>query len=711
MDFIKNDMPSMDNIYNSDYYKQTRAYEQGLSDNAYAKAEYPFKTGFVPSYVSPSVLKEAEIDNEPFNKNYVKSLTGNVIPVSKFEHQNMQYFLKKGITQNTNVDNNSAFHQHFGYNEHKGRKSEVEGFFDPTPNLGLVKGMQNADDFLRERTTVSKIQNNYNPIQSVKVAPGLNMGYTSEGTGGFQQFDLPNLVKPKQREELRPKSDQRSSLFEIPIQAPKKNPIEKRGIVQPFVKNKPETVYNQTEENWIKGQSTLKKDSMRPDENLKDTTRIGSHINYYGTTKIIDEFFNNKDDYGKNSILIYDTEKHEVAKKEVPVANLSSIIKGVTAPVIDALKISLKEYLLTPERELGHLAPQQPEKQTTYDPVNHIMKTTVKETTLNESETINLTGNKETYTALYDDAKTTVKETMLNESEKTNLTGNKETYSALYDDAKTTVKETIIHESEQTNLTGNKETYSALYDDAKTTVKETIIHDTVTLNIKGDKNESYLKNNDITKTTIKETLPKQDNIRNINNVSYHSTYVYDPSIVAKKTLKETLVNGCNSSAYGFIGGFLNSILGGYTIRNDNAKNTQKQFSHIQYDGGLKSVVTFVPMDRDADYNAEIDGTRELIMMKAGYTPNGSGNYVGVDKKNINMDNKKQLDIHESPEPIRNPNKIYQISPLPVNEQAVTKTGFKENAYTDRLDSAILTSLLENKNAIKVNPIRIDCDSY
>jgi len=762
MEYIKNDMPSMDNIYQSQYYNKTKDYEQSLANNSYQKAKYPFKTGVVPSPAYSSMFSQPFI-NEDDNNSYINSLSGEKIPLENFTHKNMQHFLRKGITQNTDVENPN-FNQKIGYNDYKTRKTEVETFFQPTTDMSYLRGMNNNSDFILDRTNPSKNQNNYNPIQSIRVAPGLNQGFTSSGTGGFHQADSLLYAKPKDRDELRPITDQRNSIFEIPIQAPMKSSIDKRGVVEPFSKNKPETTYKQTEENWFKGQSYLKKDTNRPVENLKDTSRIGTHTDYYGSLKNQEEFQNPNEDYGKNSVIVYNTNKHELSKQEVPIANLTTTLKAFVAPITDALKISLKEFFINPEREFGYLSPQQPDKATTYDPINHIMKTTIKETTIDDNNSGILTGNKETYSALYDNAKTTVKETTIDddnsgnlsgnketysalyddakkttketflfESEKTNLTGNKETYSALYDDAKTTVKETTIDDDNLGNLSGNKETYSALYDDAKTTVKETTIdddnlgnlsgnketysalydspkttiketniHDEYSGNIKGNFG-TYLKNNDKTKTTLKQTIPKQDTSRNIKNVIYKSTYVYDPSIVAKTTLKETTINNPINS-YGFIGGFLNKIIGGYIIKNDNAKNTQRQFSHIEYDGSLKSAVTFVPMDREADMNAEIDGTREMILINAGHTPNGAGNFTSIDKKDVNLSNKKQLDLYEEQLPSTNANKVYQIAPLNINEEAITKIPIQDNAYKSRLDSSVLSSLIENEDVIKINPI-------
>jgi hypothetical protein len=671
MDFILNETPSMNNIYSSDFYNTIKKKEQQMANNAYEKAKYPFKTGVVPKPSSADMFMPVNEYNN-IDKRYINSLSGDTIKIEDFKHGNMQHFLKKGVTQPLDLDNNANFSEKFGYNDYKFKKSEVENFFQPTADTSLIRGMNDNSDFLKDRTNITNLQNNYNPIQSIRVAPGLNKGFNSDGSGGFHQADSLIYAKPKGRDELRPATDQRCSIFEIPVQAPIKNPIDKRGVVTPLSKNKPETVYKLDEDNWFKGQSYLKKDTARPEENLKDTSRIGMHIDYTGPVKNQVEQINSGEDYGKKSILVYNTEKHELAKKETPVANFTSIIKAITAPITDAIKITMKEYFVDTARYYGNATPQIPEKQTTYDPHNHIMKTTVKETSIHDSENLNLTGDKETY-------------------------------SALYDDAKTTVKETTIHDSENLNLTGDKETYSGLYDDAKTTVKETLIHDDYSGNIKV-REISYMENGDKTKTTLRQTLPIQDNTRNINNIRYKSTYVYDPSIVAKTTLKETVV-GSGGSQFGFISGILNSIIGGYVIKDENAKNTQRQYSHMEYNGGLKSAVTFVPTDREAEMNAEIDDTRERILIKAGHTPNGAGKFISLDKSNINMGVKRQVDIQEEAEPTRNVGRIYQTGPMPITEDSMTSAIQKENAYKNRLDSSILSSIVNNNDVIKINPIR------
>ncbi len=165
------------------------------------------------------------------------------------------------------------------------------------------------------------------------------------------------------------------------------------------------------------------------------------------------------------------------------------------------------------------------------------------------------------------------------------------------------------------------------------------------------------------------------------------------------------------SKYGFLGGVLNGLFGGYLIKDEKAKNTQRQFSLTENYGIVAGSQTqFSQTDREADYNAEIDGTRELIMIKAGHTPNGAGKFVGLPKENVNMViNKKQIDLEEA-ERIGHMGLIKENTPIPLTLENITKEPYKPNAYNNRLDSSILSTLVDNDNIIKINPIRMDCDA-
>ena len=225
--YLANDFPSMNNIYDSTYYTKTKNYEQGLSDEYYKKAQMPFKTGVIPHYLTG--------DDYNVESKMIKSLSGNNIPLTDFKHGNMQPLLTKGVTQNT--ENLNGLNKNMGYSSGDVfiKKKEVEKFFDPQAN---VYNQLKDTNFILERTAKSKIQNNFNPIQSVKVGPGLNKGYTSEGSGGFQQADTNLYTLPKTREQLRIVTDERSSIFNLPMKP--KNGTEQRGMLGEVNKNLPE---------------------------------------------------------------------------------------------------------------------------------------------------------------------------------------------------------------------------------------------------------------------------------------------------------------------------------------------------------------------------------------------------------------------------------------------------------------------------------------
>ena len=709
------DIPSMNNIYDSTYWEKVKKDEQNRSNKMYECSKKPYETGVVSKTSGSGMFKRQfyseinENENENTNDNlndYTYSLTGERIPLSSFSHNNMTPFLKKNVTQNTNIEKMSPILDNLtGNNSLKKGKTEVPCMFKPSMNSGgNICGMKNNDDFFKSRIELTDVANNFFPIEKIRVGPGLNQGFGSESTGGFHQADTLEYAKPRSLDELRSKINQKETYFEIPVKGHIKGP-DRRGEIAPMSKQRPDTVFEQSQDMWIKTTGANTKDTLRPAQNIRPTVRQESHVEYKGAIAKNDLNQGIKDDYGKSKIILYNNER-ETTEKRTVVTNVTSIIKAIAAPIMDALKYTNKEYTVEATRGVGNPSIQIPSKATLYDPVNHIMKTTVKETTIHDNEAGNLSGNKETYTAFTDTAKTTVKETTIHDNEAGNLSGNKESYSASTDLAKTTVKETTIHDNEAGNLTGNKESYSASTDLAKTTIKETLIHDTVLTNIKSNE-KPYFKNEDDAKKTLRQTMPTQDTVRNIGGVVYKVT-VYDPDIVAKTTTKETTIMG--KSEYGFIGGMLEGIFGGYMNKNVEMKNTQKQFtSDVNEYGIAGSTNEYRQTDRVAEENAEIDGTREAILMAAGHTPNPGNMNIGIDSGDIDMYSKKPIENSIAAREKGNVGMIYQSSPS-LDNCGITKIPNKSNAYSNRLDSDLLEAV--NKNDLmrtqQINPIISGC---
>ena len=638
MDLYPSDKPSMNNVYESKHLETIRKDQAHRGKELHKKSKNPYKTGVVPMPADSSMF--SNFNNNNNDNTNVSLLSGEKMNINQFKHNNMQPFIKGNVTQNTNVEKfTQKLDMNTGVDKLYRQKKEVENFNNPTTGYSNINGSQSYSDYMKSRATsvLTNIQNNTTPFEKTYIGPGLNQGYSSKGVGGFQQTNALDYARPKTLDELRSKINQKETMYEIPIKAPPKG-TEQRGIVTPYNKNRPERTYGQTMDNLFKTTGAYIKNTGRPELAVKNTHRQDTLTEYSGVpTMEFQKGMALEEDYGKNNIIIYDNERQETETKTV-VSNVTSVVKSIMSPVMDALKLTVKEYMVDAPRAGGNAVAQIPKKLTVNDPT---------------------------------------------------------------DIPKTTVKETLIQDGDLLNLTGPDGTYSASQDIAKTTVKETLVHDSDHLNIKTNVNLSYAKNEDKARTTTKETLPVQETVANFAGTSY-KIISYNPDNLAKKTVKETTIRG--SSDFGFIGGVLNSILGGYATKDVDLRNSHKQFTVDNENIGIaQSTGDFRHSSREADENAEIDGTREAQLIAAGHTPNPGNMNIPIDKDDIHMKTNKLMSDSYASREKGNIGVIYQTSPE-INECQVTRDQNVNNAYENRLDGTMLKSLKQNDFSININPI-------
>ena len=649
---------SLDNIYSSTYYTDVKRDELIRGTKMYNKAQNPMETGIVPRPAFASMFSEIEDNND--------NLSGMKMEKSDYIHNNMVPFLKGNVTQNVDVERMSNYTDRMSGNDSLYmKKTEVPCLFKPSINDQVCsRGMRNNDEFLKSRVVDPLSRNNEFPIQQIRVGPGLNRGFSSAGIGGFQQTDALRYAAPPDLQANKPKTDQTSKTFQIPFQGPKTNSVTKRSMTENVVKNLPERTFEQNKENFFVTTGAYTKPTERSNQNIKQTNAPLGHIEYTGGAKDTVNLQNTNDDYGKANVVVYDNERNNYETKTV-VTNLTSLVNAVVSPLVDTMKNSIKEYLIDAPRQEGMMNPQMPQAVTVHDP-NDITRTTIKETTIHDAEKLNLKGEDGTYTAIQDDVKTTTKETTIHDAEKLNLKGEDGTYSAIQDDAKTTTKETLIHDSAKLNVKAGEGTYTEIQDKAR--------------------------------TTTNETLGVKDVYRNIGGVVYR-TVSYSTDLVAKTTTKETTIH----KSEGFLGGILEGLFGGYLSSNPFAKDTNKQSTHDQYIGSGNTNVKEQMSHLAAD-NAEIDGTREKMLIDAGHIPNGGQSSLSkINNGTINMKANKSIVESLAPRKMHNVEKVYQTTPNS-NVNGITKESSQLNSYENRLDKNTLSSLKNNPFNIQVNPI-------
>jgi len=238
----------------------------------------------------------------------------------------------------------------------------------------------------------------------------------------------------------------------------------------------------------------------------------------------------------------------------------------------------------------------------------------------------------------------------------------------------------------------------------RTTIKETLIHDTDVSNLHGPTVGPVNTEQEI-KTTGRETLPVTDSVRNVASTTYR-VRVYNVDEVAKRTHRETMDGAKN------IGGNIGrqaSHAGAYVTTVVDVPLTQKAFvSATSHFGGAGSKADFRGVSLTATNNALIDGTREMMLAKAGYTPNAKGANINMDADDMNLDIRRINSDSIAPRATPNMTRIKEAGPKQVENCQITKQA-NELPYSgeNRLDPSILSALKSNPYQMNINPI-IEC---
>jgi len=151
-------------------------------------------------------------DNDNDSATYT-SLTGNNVNSSYFEHDNMvPYFGSSVKSQSVSNSNEGILDNYAGIGSHHINKTEVSPMFALNTNQDWSHGAPNMSDFYQSRVNPSMKYSNVTPIEPQRVAPGLGLGYTTEGSHGFNSgMMMRSEILPKTADEMRVLTNQKSS--------------------------------------------------------------------------------------------------------------------------------------------------------------------------------------------------------------------------------------------------------------------------------------------------------------------------------------------------------------------------------------------------------------------------------------------------------------------------------------------------------------------
>jgi hypothetical protein len=381
--------------------------------------KYPNSTQTLDKYFNTKNYAKVEVNDATqygvggsVQQNY--SLTGKPIEIERFKHNNMVPFFGakvKGATANRD-STEGLMDNLMGVGSQQFKKQEQGPMFEPQGNLQYANGAPNMSDFMQSRVNPGLKMSNVKPWEEIRVAPGLNKGFTAEGGNGFNTgLEARDHWLPKTVNELRVDTNPKMTFglagHEGPGDAYVKNSpsIQTQGKVEKYA---PDTYYVSGPERWLTTTGIEKAQTARGIEILQDVNRTTTTAEYFGhgqnqtdasyvkseyeearrpvlsasdiaNPSAIGAFKATPADYG---VLGYNSlpNNRSTTNTGNNFGSINSILKAVVSPIMDIMRPSRKENVVGSVRPYGNANNTTVPTGVIYNPADRT-KTTIREMT------------------------------------------------------------------------------------------------------------------------------------------------------------------------------------------------------------------------------------------------------------------------------------------------------------------------------------------
>jgi hypothetical protein len=219
------------------------------------------------------------------NPQQIYSLTGNYLDSAQFKHNNMVPFnggKVKGNTYNTNIAE-SVLDNMIGSGSQVIKKIEQAPLFKPEDNVQWAYGAPNQSDFLQSRVVPGMKNNNVKPFESEYVGPGLNKGFSSHGTGGFNSgMEARDKWVDYTVDQLRVSTNPKLEYTLNNLEGPANSTVKNLGLIGRVEKQKPDTFFINSQDRWLTTTGAEKGETQRSEQELGVIRRNDCASNYSG---------------------------------------------------------------------------------------------------------------------------------------------------------------------------------------------------------------------------------------------------------------------------------------------------------------------------------------------------------------------------------------------------------------------------------------------
>ena len=250
--------------------------------------EYPNPNAATDKYFNQNVYQQKQRAGDPVNSSIpqIYSLTGDYMNSKEFIHNNMQPF-NGGKPKGQIYNNNNAetiLDNYVGNGSQTIKKIEQAPLFKPQDNVQWTYGMPDMSEFYQSRQNPVNRNNMVKPFESIRVGPGLDKGYSADGSHGFNAgMEARDKWLPKTVDELRVSTNPKQEYTLDNLQGPAASVIKNVGIEGKVEKYRPDTFFVNSQDRWLTTTGAEKANRFVSEEIQKTSNRNETTKFQHGT--------------------------------------------------------------------------------------------------------------------------------------------------------------------------------------------------------------------------------------------------------------------------------------------------------------------------------------------------------------------------------------------------------------------------------------------
>lgn len=354
---------------------------------------------------------QTQTQTSDINQQTFISLTGEKMNQRQLIHNNMQHYCKDKNIGRYDTDGNPAILDNLnGTGSQQFKKNETAPLFKPEENMSWNNGTPNNTDFFQSRMNAPTTMNNVTLWDQQHVAPGLNLGYTTDGTGGFNSgLNGRDLHLPRTVNELRVDNNQRQTFEFAGLEGPAQSDVKNPGFLGRVEKKLPDPTFAVGPDRWFTTTGAQIRPTNRSEIQISEENRGLNDTNYFGprnnpqveasyternfedsnrqqlgslpisNVNAGDRFAPAKNNFGVDGFKAMANNRC-TTQHTLPIGGVSGVVNSIMAPINDMLRPSRKQNAVGNIRIMGSINNKEGQGPYVIDK-NARTRTTIRDTT------------------------------------------------------------------------------------------------------------------------------------------------------------------------------------------------------------------------------------------------------------------------------------------------------------------------------------------